>query len=730
MAARICIRDVGRAMNYSYAEVDRVAKMIPTMLGITIEKALDMNPELKAAYDTDDRVKTLIDVSKTLEGLPRHSSTHAAGVVIASKPLVEYVPLQKNEDNIVAQFDMTTLEELGLLKMDFLGLRTLTVMSDAVKMIKANREIEIDLDKINFEDKEVYKMIGEGKTAGVFQLESPGMTSFMKELKPDCLEDIIAGISLYRPGPMAEIPRYIEGKRNKDSVHYETPELEDILDVTYGVMVYQEQVMEIVRKLGGYSLGRSDMVRRAMSKKKHSVMEQERKNFIYGIVDEEGNVEVPGCLRNGISEKAANDIFDSMMDFASYAFNKSHAAAYAVVGYQTAYLMHYYPVETIAAMLNSMMGSSEKVAHYINFAESQGIQVLPPNINESYSKFTVQDDKIRFGLAAIKNVGMNVVDSIVEARDSKGKFESITDFINKIDLSAINKRAVESLIKAGALDDFKIFRSKLLAVHEKLMDSMASERKRNIDGQISLFGLTEDEDFKAPEVMYPNIKEFAKNNLLAMEKEMTGLYLSGHPLDEYAKSLKVMTSTTIQKIYDCKEAHNEGIDHEEYSIHDEDKVVVGGIITEVTQKVTRNNQIMAFIKIEDLSATIEVIVFPKTLDRVRNLIAADAFVIIKGRVSMKEDEAVKIICETMEPLEKVDSSKVYVRVDNLDMARETKPKLMEICNEYAGNTSLYVFTANDRKNYRMPRNMWVNLSSDIFVELEKVFGEGNVKIVE
>lgn len=730
MAARLCIRDVGRAMNYSYAEVDRVAKMIPTMLGITIEKALDMNPELKAAYDTDDRVKTLIDVSKTLEGLPRHSSTHAAGVVIASKPLVEYVPLQKNEDNIVAQFDMTTLEELGLLKMDFLGLRTLTVMSDAVKMIKANRGIEIDLDKINFEDKEVYKMIGEGKTAGVFQLESPGMTSFMKELKPDCLEDIIAGISLYRPGPMAEIPRYIEGKRNKDSVHYETPELENILDVTYGVMVYQEQVMEIVRKLGGYSLGRSDMVRRAMSKKKHSVMEQERKNFIYGIVDEEGNVEVPGCLRNGISEKAANDIFDSMMDFASYAFNKSHAAAYAVVGYQTAYLMHYYPVETIAAMLNSMMGSSEKVAHYINFAESQGIQVLPPNINESYSKFTVQDDKIRFGLAAIKNVGMNVVDSIVEARDSKGKFESITDFINKIDLSAINKRAVESLIKAGALDDFKIFRSKLLAVHEKLMDSMASERKRNIDGQISLFGLTEDEDFKAPEVMYPNIKEFAKNNLLAMEKEMTGLYLSGHPLDEYAKSLKVMTSTTIQKIYDCKEAHNEGIDHEEYSIHDEDKVVVGGIITEVTQKVTRNNQIMAFIKIEDLSATIEVIVFPKTLDRVRNLIAADAFVIIKGRVSMKEDEAVKIICETMEPLEKVDSSKVYVRVDNLDMARDTKPKLMEICNEYAGNTPLYVFTANDRKNYRMPRNMWVNLSSDIFVELEKVFGEGNVKIVE
>ena len=404
MAARICIRDVGRAMNYSYAEVDRVAKMIPTMLGITIEKALDMNPELKAAYDTDDRVKTLIDVSKTLEGLPRHSSTHAAGVVIASKPLVEYVPLQKNEDNIVAQFDMTTLEELGLLKMDFLGLRTLTVMSDAVKMIKANREIEIDLDKINFEDKEVYKMIGEGKTAGVFQLESPGMTSFMKELKPDCLEDIIAGISLYRPGPMAEIPRYIEGKRNKDSVHYETPELEDILDVTYGVMVYQEQVMEIVRKLGGYSLGRSDMVRRAMSKKKHSVMEQERKNFIYGIVDEEGNVEVPGCLRNGISEKAANDIFDSMMDFASYAFNKSHAAAYAVVSYQTAFLKYYYPVEFMAALMTSVIDNSTKVAEYIQVCRQMGIAVLPPNVNDGYAGFSVSGKDIRYGLSRVSAV--------------------------------------------------------------------------------------------------------------------------------------------------------------------------------------------------------------------------------------------------------------------------------------------------------------------------------------
>lgn len=508
MAPRACIRDVGRAMNYSYAEVDRIAKMIPTMLGITIDKALEINPELKAAYNNEERVKALIDVSKDLEGLPRHSSTHAAGVVIASKPLVEYVPLQRNEDSIVAQFDMTTLEELGLLKMDFLGLRTLTVMNDAVKMIKENQGIDINLDKINFEDKDVYNMIGEGKTAGVFQLESPGMTSFMKELKPDCLEDIIAGISLYRPGPMGEIPRYVECKQNPDKVEYEVPELEDILNVTYGVMVYQEQVMEIVRKLAGYSMGRSDLVRRAMSKKKHKVMEEERKNFIYGVVDDNGNIEVPGCKRNGISEEAANKIFDQMMDFASYAFNKSHAAAYAVIGYQTAYLMKYYPVETIAAMLNSVMGTSEKVAHYINFAESLGIQVLPPDINESYSKFTVKGDKIIFGLAAIKNVGYNVVETIVVSRNNKGEFESLMDFINKIDLSSVNKRAIESLIKAGALDCFDVFRSKLLAVYEKLMDSVSSERKRNIDGQISLFGM--EEEIEVPEINYPNIKEFAK----------------------------------------------------------------------------------------------------------------------------------------------------------------------------------------------------------------------------
>lgn len=731
MAPRACIRDVGRAMNYSYAEVDRIAKMIPTMLGITIDKALEINPELKAAYNNEERVKNLIDVSKDLEGLPRHSSTHAAGVVIASKPLVEYVPLQKNEESIVSQFDMTTLEELGLLKMDFLGLRTLTVMNDAVKMIKENRDVEINLDKIDFEDKEVYKMLGKGKTAGVFQLESPGMTSFMKELKPDSLEDIIAGISLYRPGPMAEIPRYVERKQTPGKVEYEVPELEDILNVTYGVMVYQEQVMEIVRKLAGYSMGRSDLVRRAMSKKKHKVMEEERKNFIYGVVDENGDVEVPGCKRNGISEESANKIFDQMMDFASYAFNKSHAAAYAVIGYQTAYLMKYYPVETIAAMLNSVMGTSEKVAHYIAFAESLGIQVLSPDINESYSKFTVKGDKIIFGLAAIKNVGFNVVETIVEARNKKETFESLIDLINKIDLSAVNKRAIESLIKAGALDCFEVYRSKLLAVYEKLMDGVASEKKRNIDGQISLFGV--EEDLELPEINYPNIKEFAKKNLLAMEKEMTGLYLSGHPLDEYTDSIKVQTSTNIEKIYKSYEIIKENFnpdDLPEDIIYDEERVILGGIIAEYNQKITRNNTMMAFLKLEDLTGIIEVIVFPKTLDKVRESLKEDALVVIKGRVSIKEDELPKLICESIKPLEKINTAKVYIRSKNLVEGKAIMQELKKMPDYYKGDTTVYLFTEDDRKNYRMPRDIWINLESDALIYFKELIGDENVKVME
>lgn len=738
MAARLCIRDVGRAMNYSYTEVDKIAKMIPTMLGITIEKALDINPELKAAYDGDERVKNLIDVSMDLEGLPRHSSTHAAGVVIASKPLVEYVPLQKNDEMIVTQFGMTTLEELGLLKMDFLGLRTLTVMNDAINMVKENRGIDIDLDKIDMEDQEVYKMIGEGNTAGVFQLESAGMTSFMKELKPDSLEDIIAGISLYRPGPMAEIPRYIECKRNPDKVKYETPELEEILNVTYGVMVYQEQVMEIVRKLAGYSMGRSDMVRRAMSKKKHKVMEEERKNFIHGIV-ENGEVVVPGCIRNGISEEIANKIFDNMMDFASYAFNKSHAAAYAVVGYQTAYLMKYYPVEMLAAMMNSIMGISEKVAHYIGIAESLGIQVLPPDINESYSKFTVNGDKIRFGLSAVRNVGSNVVEGIVKARKNRGKFESLVDFINKMEPSSLNKRAVECLIKAGAMDGFKVFRSKMLAVHEKLIENISSDKRRNIDGQISLFGATE--ELKNPEVRYPEIKEFDKRNLLAMEKEMTGLYITGHPLDDYVKSLKVQTTNEISEVYSSSETldTNEtdeiitGIEifNKGNSLHDNDRVIFGGILSSVNQKITRNNAIMAFLTLEDLTGSIEVIVFPKTLESVKPLCVTDSLVVVKGRLSIKEDEAPKLICENIEPLEKINSSKLYLRLEDSEKAKQFNLYLKELLTEdRKGDTPIYFYASKENKKFRAPRDRWISLESDIKEILIEKLGEENVKIVD
>lgn len=738
MAPRACIRDVGRAMNYPYAEVDKISKMIPTMLGITIDKALELNPELKNEYDTNDRVRALIDVSKDLEGLPRHSSTHAAGVVIASKPLVEYVPLQKNEEMIVTQFGMTTLEELGLLKMDFLGLRTLTVMNDAVKMIKENQGIDIDLDKIDFEDKEVYKMLGEGKTAGVFQLESAGMTSFMKELKPDSLEDIIAGISLYRPGPMSEIPRYVECKNNPDKVNYIAPELEDILDVTYGVMVYQEQVMEIVRKLGGYSMGRSDMVRRAMSKKKHKVMEEERKNFIHGIV-ENGEVVVPGCIRNGISEEIANKIFDNMMDFASYAFNKSHAAAYAVVGYQTAYLMKYYPVEMLAAMMNSIMGISEKVAHYIGIAESLGIQVLPPDINESYSKFTVNGDKIRFGLSAVRNVGSNVVEGIVKARKNRGKFESLVDFINKMEPSSLNKRAVECLIKAGAMDGFKVFRSKMLAVHEKLIENISSDKRRNIDGQISLFGATE--ELKNPEVRYPEIKEFDKRNLLAMEKEMTGLYITGHPLDDYVKSLKVQTTNEISEVYSSSETldTNEtdeiitGIEifNKGNSLHDNDRVIFGGILSSVNQKITRNNAIMAFLTLEDLTGSIEVIVFPKTLESVKPLCVTDSLVVVKGRLSIKEDEAPKLICENIEPLEKINSSKLYLRLEDSEKAKQFNLYLKELLTEdRKGDTPIYFYASKENKKFRAPRDRWISLESDIKEILIEKLGEENVKIVD
>ncbi|MDF2503654.1 DNA polymerase III subunit alpha [Clostridium sp.] len=730
MAARACIRDVGRAMNYSYAEVDRIAKMIPSMLNITIDKALEINQELKQIYDEDERVKTLIDVSRDLEGLPRHTSTHAAGVVIASQPLVNYVPLLRNEEAIVSQFTMGTLEELGLLKMDFLGLRTLTVLRDAVSMIKDNKGVKIDLDKIDFNDKKVYKMLGEGKTVGVFQLESPGMTSFMKELKPDSFEDIIAGISLYRPGPMNEIPRYIKNKNNPNEEQYATSELKPILEVTYGCMVYQEQVMQIVRDLAGYSMGRSDLVRRAMSKKKHHVMEEERHNFIYGITDEDGNVEVAGCIRNGISEKAANKIFDSMIDFASYAFNKSHAAAYAVVAYETAYLMKYYPTEFIAAMLNSVMGNNEKVAYYVRFAKELNIELMPPDINESFAKFTVKGERIRFGLAAVKNVGVNVIESIVKSRNEKGMFTNLVDFCNKVDIGEVNKRAVESLIKAGTFDYFKVYRSRLLAVYEKVMDGIGSQRKKNIEGQISLFSnlqKSKDTSYEDMDIKYPNIKEFEKKYILSMEKEMTGLYISGHPLDEYKETLDLSVNTNISDII-IDESLDEVGTTENYKVKDGDRVIIGGILTEASRKITKTNSMMAFLKIEDMYAAIEVIVFPKTLEKFNGIIKEDEMVIIKGRVSIREEEQPKILCEDIKPLIKINNSKVYIQIEEEKKVTGTIKEIRTFLSEFRGSTPVYICTRKERKKFMLSNDLWINEDIEVLDFLRKRFGDENVKV--
>ncbi|NEZ74463.1 DNA polymerase III subunit alpha [Clostridium botulinum] len=724
MAARACIRDVGRAMNYPYAEVDRIAKMIPTVLNITINKALELNPELKEVYDNEERVRELIDVARALEGLPRHTSTHAAGVVIASQPLVNYVPLQKNEESIVTQFTMGTLEELGLLKMDFLGLRTLTVMRDAVRIIKENKEINIDLDNIDFEDKEVYKMIGQGKTVGVFQLESAGMTSFMKELKPDSLEDIIAGISLYRPGPMAEIPRYIANKNNPLNIEYQTEKLEPILSVTYNCIVYQEQVMQIVRDLAGYSMGRSDLVRRAMSKKKHDVMEQERRNFIYGNEDQG----VKGCINNGIDENVANSLFDSMMDFASYAFNKSHAAAYAVVGFQTAYLIRYYPTEFIAAMLNSVKGDNDKVSFYVNFAKTLGIEIIAPNINESYSNFTVKDNRIIFGLTAVKNVGEKGIDNIVLSREQKDKFIDLSDFFNKVDTSIINKRLVESLIKAGAFDCLKVYRSKMLAVFEKIMDGIQKQKRNNIEGQVNLFMDIMDNKESSMDIKYPNIKEFDKKYILQMEKEMTGLYFSGHPLEEYEETLKIQTSHLISDIIPKESLEGNLVDTIS-SIKDGDKVVVGGMITHVSKKLTRNNDMMAFIVLEDLYSSIEVIVFPKIFNMARNIINEDEVVLLKGRVSLREDEQPKLICEFMEPLVKINSEKLYILVEE---KKDIKLKLQEtkgVFLQHKGNIPVYFCTNKERKKFRIDRELWVNGSRELMDNLRNMFGENNVKIL-
>jgi DNA polymerase III subunit alpha len=725
MAARAVIRDVGRALNYPYSEVDAIAKMIPFELNMTIAKALESNSELRTQYEENDRVLRLIDISKSLEGLPRHSSTHAAGVVIAADPVVEYVPVSKNEDTIVTQFPMNTLEELGLLKMDFLGLRTLTVLRDATRYIKESKNIVIDIDNIDYDDKEIYEMITRGETEGVFQLESSGMTSFMKELKPSTLEDIIAGISLYRPGPMEQIPAYIKNKNKPDEIKYIDESLRPILDVTYGCMVYQEQVMQIVRDLAGYSLGRSDLVRRAMSKKKHSVMEQERKNFIYGLKDPNGIIMVPGAVKNGVSPENANMIFDQMMDFASYAFNKSHAAAYAVVGYQTAYLKKHYPVEFMTAMLTSVMGNNAKIAFYIHACRKMNIEVLPPDINESYVNFSVVGNKIRFGLAAIKNVGRGAIAAIIEAREGKGEFKGFTDFCERINLSEVNKRAIESIIKAGGFDSLKLRRAQLLGVYERVTDAVLNTRRRNIDGQVSMFSIGLNNKAESSNLDdFEDISEFGKKYLLTMEKEMLGLYISGHPLDEYDDEIETQTNIRISEIISVSTEDSSEID---IKVEDGQRVIVGGIVASITIKSTRNNDIMEFITIEDVAGSMEVIVFPKVYQKYGKFITEDNVLIIKGRISVREDEQPKLIAEEIKELKKEavkEFNKLYIRINEIQI-NELKNVLMK----YRGVCPVYLVVAETAKKLGAPRDMWVNISDELLSELVNKYGKENVKVV-
>ncbi|SHF35650.1 DNA polymerase III catalytic subunit, DnaE type [Caldanaerobius fijiensis DSM 17918] len=729
MAARAAIRDVGRALNIPYAEVDQIAKKIPFELGMTIDRALELNSELKQLYDTNAKVKNLIDTARKLEGLPRHASTHAAGVLISKLPLMDIVPLQKNEDVVTTQFPMTTLEEMGLLKIDFLGLRTLSVIKDTVEMVRERTGKVIDLDKLNYDDKNVYRLISEGNTEGVFQLESAGMTQFMTELKPDNLEDIIAGISLYRPGPMDQIPNYIRNKRNPALITYAHPLLEDILNVTYGCLIYQEQVMQVVRKLGGYSLGRADLVRRAMGKKKMDVMQKERQNFVYGITDEHGNVLVPGAVRNGVDEVTANKIFDEMVDFAKYAFNKAHAAAYAVVAYQTAYLKCYYPVEYMASLLTSVMDNADKVAFYIQTCRKMGIEILPPDINESVGKFSVSGNKIRFGLLAIKNVGHGLIDAIIKAREEKGRFVSLSDFINRIEWSELNKRAIESLIKGGAFDSLGGKRSQYLAVYEKLIDARANNWKRNAKGQISLFDMSfEEADVIPKEEELPQIPEFPKKSLLAMEKEVLGVYVSGHPLSEYEEEIKKLCNV------DSRDFVQQNLEDDQiYSketLKDNQMVTLGGMITEVKVKITKASNMMAFITVEDLYGSLEVIVFPNVYERKKDIIVQDNIVLINGRVSLREEETPKVICEDINLLTDYMNNgknidKLYIKVPDFTKLS----KIKDILGRFRGNIPVFIYSEKNKKMLMAERALWVQMDTDLLNLLEDAIGKDCAKFV-
>ena len=722
MAARGVIRDVARVLDFPYAEADTIAKMVPRELNITLDKALEMNPELREKYEKDERVRYLIDMAKRLEGLPRNTSMHAAGVVISGKPVVEYVPLSRAQDgSITTQYTMTTLEELGLLKMDFLGLRTLTVIQNAVNLVNDRIRKEsgtlLDLHKVDYNDPAVMDMIGKGRCEGVFQLESAGMKSFMKQLKPHSLEDIIAGISLYRPGPMEFIPKYIKGKEHPDTVTYECEEMRPILEPTYGCIVYQEQVMQIVRDLGGYSMGRSDLVRRAMSKKKASVMEKERRNFVYG--NEEENV--PGCLKNGISEQVANKIFDEMTDFANYAFNKSHAAAYAVVSFQTAYLKYYHPVEFMAALMTSVIDNSDKCSEYIMHCREMKIDILPPSINSGYGPFTTENGAIRYGMYAIKSIGRGVIDMIVREREAGGPFESIRDFIERTYGRDMNKRAIENLIKAGAADCLEGTRKQLIQVYARVMDSVASESKEKMAGQMSIFDFMAPEMKKNYEIRLPDVGEFSKEEKLAFEKDVLGVYITGHPLEEYRDIMQGRISALSTDFMLNEET-------DEAKVVNGAREVIGGMIIGKTIKYTRNNKVMAFINVEDLGGSVEVLVFPNSYDKYKELLNEDNKIFVEGRVSAEDDRPSKLICDKITSFDEV-PREMWLAFASRDEWLMCARDLSDAVGASEPGEDRVLVYLRDTKSYREEtRGRRIRLSEELVALAGSLCGPDGVKI--
>jgi DNA polymerase III subunit alpha len=721
MAARGVLRDVGRALDISYAQVDTIAKMIPTELGITIDKALSANKELNQLYESNQEVKYLIDMSKRLEGLPRHTSMHAAGVVIGKSSIDEYVPLSRSSDeSVTTQFTMTTLEELGLLKMDFLGLRTLTVIQNAQRLVNKKRDNlnKFDIKKIDYNDSMVYDLIASGRTEGIFQLESSGMKSFMKELKARTIEDVIAGIALYRPGPMDFIPKYIKGKNDMAHISYECPQLEPILAPTYGCIVYQEQVMQIVRDLAGYSFGRSDLVRRAMSKKKESVMIKERQTFVYGN-PEEG---VIGCIDNGIEEAVANHIFDEMMDFANYAFNKSHAAAYAVVSYETAYLKCYYPVEFMAALMTSVIDNPGKVSEYIYTCRQMNIEILPPDINEGDAVFTVSGGAIRYALSAIKGVGKPVIEAIVVEREENGPFKSLKDFTARLSGKEVNKRTVESFIKAGVFCNLHLNRRQLMLSYVQIIDSIAADKKRSLTGQMSLFDFANEEEKQEYEVALPDVSEYGKDQLLAFEKEVLGIYVSGHPLEEYESRIQKNVTASSNDFTIDEET-------EKPKVKDGSIELIGGMVTAKTIKTTRNNSMMAFIALEDLFGTVEVIIFPRDYEKFKSMIEIDQKIFVRGKVTVEEEKAAKLICQDIIPFDSI-VQEVWIKYKDQEAFRKDEQALYSLLNEYDGNDSVVIYCEEEKCMKKLPKSKGIHANEDLMQRLSTIYSEENVRITE